>query len=373
MSAAVGDDGRMRAARFHGPGDIRIERIARPPLRGGAVEIRVEWCGICGTDLHEFTDGPIFCPTPDDPHPLTGETSPVVLGHEFTGIVTAIGDGVHGVANGERVAVEPRLVCGTCDACRRGLRNCCASAATIGLAGGGGGLAEYVVVDADLVFPFGELGAEAGALVEPLAVAYHAIRQSGFEAGDTVVVFGAGPIGLLVLAVLRALGAGPVVVVEPTATRRAHAEAGGAAAVLDPRVDDVAGGIAALTGGDGVAVAFDCAGVDATLQGCLDAVRAGGTVVNVAIRGRPATVDLLPLVLKEVRLVGTICYAGDHASVIELLRAGRLDVGHLVTARIGLDDLVDGGLRALLDDHGAQVKILVSPAAGATGASEETT
>ncbi len=351
----------MRAARFHGRGDIRIEEIPEPAIRPGTVKIKVDWCGICGTDLHEYVDGPIFCPTPEKPHPLTGETSPVILGHEFAGTVAELAADVDDLSVGERVTVEPRLVCQSCSPCLAGHHNSCERAATIGLAGGGGGLAEYIVVDRELVFSLGEVTTEAGALVEPLAVAYHAVGRAQIAPGATAAVFGAGPIGLLIVTVLRATGAGHISVVEPSAGRRRRALDAGADAVIDPLVEKADERIKELTGGAGADVAFECAGVDSVLAGCVAAVKARGTVVNVAIWSHPATLDMIPLVLKEVRLVGTICYAGDHQPVIDLLNAGKLSVDRFITRRIDLDDLVKGGLQTLLDGTGDHIKILVRP------------
>ncbi|MCQ8828720.1 2,3-butanediol dehydrogenase [Streptomyces malaysiensis] len=351
----------MRAARFHGRGDIRIEEIPEPAVRPGTVKIKVDWCGICGTDLHEYLDGPIFCPVPGEPHPMTGETSPVVLGHEFAGTVAEVAPDVDGLGVGERVTVEPRLVCRSCPPCLAGHHNSCDRAATIGLAGGGGGLAEYIVVDRELVFPLGELTTETGALIEPLAVAHHAVARAGIAPGARAVVFGAGPIGLLIVALLEATGAGHITVVEPSAGRRGRALEAGADVAIDPLAENVDECVRRLTGGAGADVAFECAGVDSALAGCVAAVRARGTVVNVAIRSHPATLDMIPLVLKEVRLVGTICYAGDHRPVIDLLRAGRLSVDRFITGRIDLEDLVEGGFQALLDGTGDHIKILVRP------------
>ncbi|MBI0293172.1 2,3-butanediol dehydrogenase [Streptomyces sp. PRKS01-29] len=351
----------MRAARFHGRGDIRIEEIPEPAVRPGAVKIKVDWCGICGTDLHEYVDGPIFCPTPEEPHPMTGETAPVVLGHEFAGTVAELAADVDGLSVGERVTVEPRLVCRSCPPCLAGHHNSCDRAATIGLAGGGGGLAEYIVVDRELVFSLGAMTTEAGALIEPLAVAHHAVTRAEIAPGASAAVFGAGPIGLLIVTVLKATGAGHISVVEPSAGRRRRALDAGADAVIDPLVEKADECVRELTGGAGADVAFECAGVDSVLAGCVAAVKVRGTVVNVAIRSRPATLDMMPLVLKEVRLVGTICYAGDHQPVIDLLNAGKLSVDRFITRRIDLDDLVEGGFEALLDGTGDHIKILVRP------------
>lgn len=351
----------MRAARFYASGDIRIDEIPEPMAIPGTVKIRVEWCGICGTDLHEYTDGPIFCPSANTAHPLTGEKAPVVLGHEFAGTITEVGEGVSTHAVGDRVCVEPRVACGSCPACRDSAPNSCQAVATIGLSGGGGGLAEFVVVEASLAFNIGELSFEQGALVEPLAVAYHAISQAREPHIESAVVFGAGPIGLLITAVLIAQGCEQVVLVEPSAVRRERGAAAGAHVLIDPMSQNAASIITEFTDGSGVQVAFDCAGVDASLQGCMEAVRPGGIIVNVAIRNAPAKIDLMPLTLKELRLVGTICYSGDHAAVIELLSSGKLQIEHIITKKIDLADLISEGFTALLEENENHAKILVRP------------
>ena len=201
----------MKAAMYYGRRDIRIEDVPEPEAGPGQVKVRVEWCGICGTDLHEYLDGPIFCPPVGAPHALTGEQVPVALGHEFAGAVADVGDGVTNVAVGDRVAVEPYLTCGRCARCPEGRYNVCDVLGFIGLSGGGGGFDEYVVADARRTFPIGGLGTDIGALVEPLAVAYHAVRLGGVRPGMTATVFGSGPIGLVTTAALRAAGAAEIV------------------------------------------------------------------------------------------------------------------------------------------------------------------
>ncbi len=351
----------MKAARFHGPGDIRVDDIPEPETRPGTVKVKVDWCGICGTDLHEFLEGPIFVPPKGQPHALTGEELPVVLGHEFAGVVTEVGKGVTGLAEGDAVAVEPYHTCGQCPACLAGRYNICSSLGFIGLSGGGGGFSEFCVVDAGLAHPLGGIGTDLGALVEPLAVGYHAVRLSGLQPGATAVVFGAGPIGLVTAANLRAAGAGRVVVVEPAAARKAKAVGAGADVVLDPTTDDVTAAVAELTGGAGADLAFECAGIDAVLAQAIGSVRAGGTVVNIAIWGHPAVVQMNDLVMKEVNVLGTLAYCGDHPDTIALLTDGKVDAGQFITARIGLEDIVEGGFRQLIENKEEHVKILVSP------------
>jgi (R,R)-butanediol dehydrogenase/meso-butanediol dehydrogenase/diacetyl reductase len=351
----------MKAARFHGPGDIRIDDIPEPRVGPGQVKIDVDWCGICGTDLHEYLEGPIFIPPKGSPHPLTGEEMPVVMGHEFAGVVSAVGSGVTNVREGDRVAVEPYDVCGECSACRIGRYNICRKLGFVGLDGQQGGFAEQCVVDARWAHPLGDIPTDLGALVEPLAVGYHAVRLSGIKPGDTAAVFGAGPIGLVTTAALKAAGAATVVVVEPAAVRKAKAPGAGADEVLDPSEVDVPDAIRDLTGGAGADVAFECAGIDAVLGSAVASVRPGGTVVNVAIWGHQARFAVNDLVFSEINLIGTLAYCGDHPDTIALLRDKKVDAAQFITGRIALDDLVSKGFRELIDNKEENVKILVSP------------
>src|SRR4051795_9048571 len=324
----------MKAARFHGRGDVRVEDVPEPRPGPGQVQIAVEWCGICGTDLHEFLDGPIFAPTPQAPHPLTGGAVPITLGHEFSGIVAGVGDGVTGVSEGDRVVVEPYDVCGTCVACRSGRYNICRSLGFIGLDGDQGGFAERMVVDRRWVHSIDGLTAEQGALVEPLAVGYHATKLSGIAPGQTAAVFGAGPIGLVTAAALRATGAGQVVVVEPADARKAKAPGAGGDVVLDPTQDDVPERIRELTDGGGADVTFECAGLAPVLAQAVASTRPGGTCINVSIWGHPATFDVNSLVFSEIRLIGSLAYAGRHPDVIELVPDGGVDVGAFINRAI---------------------------------------
>src|SRR3954447_11247971 len=351
----------MKAARFHGREDIRVEDMPEPHAGEGQVQIAVEWCGICGTDLHEFQDGPIFAPTPQNPHPLTGGAVPITLGHEFAGVVSEVGAGVTHVKEGDRVVVEPYDVCGTCVACRDGRYNICRSLGFIGLDGDQGGFAEKAVVAQRWVHPIGNMTTQQGALVEPLTVGYHAAKLSGIENGQTAAVFGSGPIGLVTAAALKALGAGQVVVVEPADARKAKAPGAGADHVLDPTEVDVPEAIRELTDGAGADVTFECAGLDPVLAQAVASTRPGGTCVNVSIWGHPATFDVNSLVFSEIRLIGSLAYAGRHPDVIELVRDGVVDVEQFITGRIALDDIVEQGFRELIDHKETNVKILVHP------------
>lgn len=351
----------MKAARFHARKDIRIEDIPEPELRAGAVKIDVAWCGICGTDLHEYLEGPIFCPAPGHPHPLSHEESPVTLGHEFSGTVSEVGEGVTGLAKGDNVVVEPYFVDGTCDMCQAGSYHLCRQMGFIGLSGGGGGLSEKIVVDARWVHPIGDIPLDEAALIEPLSVAHHAVARSGVKAGDTALVGGSGPIGLLTAAVLKGMGV-TTIISELTQARKEKATSSGVADhVLDPSKEDVPERVRELTGGAGADVAFECAGVNAVLDTMLDAVRPGAVVVNVSIWGAPATIDMQKIVLKEIDLRGTIAYVRDHPAVIKMVQEGKVDLKPFITGRIALEDLVEQGFDTLINHKDTAVKVLVHP------------
>ena len=351
----------MRAARFHGRQNITIDEVPEPVLRPGAVAIDVAWCGICGSDLHEYLEGPIFIPPAGHPHPLSGEEEPVTMGHEFSGTITALGEGVTDLTVGENVVVEPYFTCGECDMCQAGKYHLCRSMGFIGLSGGGGGLSEKVVVERRWVHPIGDIPLDEAALIEPLSVGHHAFVRSGAQAGDVALIGGAGPIGLLTAAVLKARGL-TVLMSEVTEARKVKArDTGVADHVIDPSTEDLQARVLELTDGRGVDVAFECSSVNAVLDALIDAVKPGGVVVNVSIWGHPATIDMMKIVLKEIDLRGTIAYVTDHPEAIKLVREGKVDLKPFITARIDLADVVDQGLDTLINHKDTAVKILVHP------------
>jgi (R,R)-butanediol dehydrogenase / meso-butanediol dehydrogenase / diacetyl reductase len=351
----------MKAARFNGPKDIEILDIPSPVIRDGAVMIDIAWCGICGTDLHEFLEGPIFIPAQGHPHPLTHEEMPVTMGHEFSGTISALGEGVTDLTVGENVVVEPFFVCGECGPCVAGRYNLCTKMGFIGLAGGGGGLSEQIVVDRRWVHPVGDIPLDQAALIEPLSVGHHAFVRSGAKAGDVAFVGGGGPIGLLLAAVLKAEGL-TVIVSELSEARKAKALSTGAADhVLDPSTDDIPARVLEITDGAGADVCFECSSVNAVLDLLLVAVKPGGVVVNVSIWSKPATIDMRTVVIKEIDLRGTIAYCNDHPATIKLVQDGRIDLAPFITARIPLDRLVEDGFDTLIHHNETAVKIIVHP------------
>lgn len=348
----------MQAVRWHGVKDIRVENIEEPKALKGKVKIKVEWCGICGSDLHEYAAGPIFIPK-DSPHPLTREKAPIVMGHEFSGQVVEVGEGVTKFKPGDRVVVEPVFACGECTACRQGKYNLCEKMGFLGLAGGGGGFSEYVAADERMVHKIPDtLSFEQGALVEPSAVALYAVRQSQFKVGDRAVVFGAGPIGLLVIEALKASGASRIYAVELSAERRNKAEELGAVG-LNPAETDVVSEIRRLTDG-GADVVFEVTGVPVVLTQAIQSTKLGGQIMIVSIFEKEAPIHPNLVVMQERNIAGIIGYRDVFPAVINLMNQGYFSAEKLVTKRIGLKDIVEQGFEALLKEKN-QVKILVSP------------
>lgn len=346
----------MKALRWHGQRDLRLENIEEPAAKPGKVKIKVEWCGICGSDLHEYTAGPIFIPE-GAPHPITGQKAPIVMGHEFSGQVVEVGEGVTKFKAGDRVTVEPIYACGHCEACKAGYYNLCSTMGFLGLAGGGGGFSEYVAADEAMVHKIPDnISYEQGALVEPSAVALHAVRQSKLKVGDKAVVFGAGPIGLLVIEALKASGASEIYAVELSPERKQKATELGAI-VIDPKEYDVVEELHKRTDG-GVDVAFEVTGVPPVFTQALNSTRIGGELMIVSIFEKEAALHPNNVVMKERSIKGIIGYRNVFPAVISLMGQGYFSADKLVTKRIKLDDVIEEGFEALLKEKN-QVKILV--------------
>ncbi|KAB1190591.1 alcohol dehydrogenase catalytic domain-containing protein [Haloferax sp. MBLA0076] len=356
----------MRAALYYDRKDIRVEDVEEDTVGPGQVRIEVDSCGICGSDLHEYTAGPIFVPR-DEPHPLSQETAPIRMGHEYSGVITDVGESVTDLEAGDAVAINPILSCGECRQCREGNYHICDSIGFLGLSGGNGGFAQSVVVDEHHAVPLGDdVPVEYGALVEPLSVGLHAVRRSGLQAGDSVAVFGSGPIGLAVIQAARAAGAGTIYVSEPRQARRERAADCGADVLVDPSSTNAVEYITSNTDG-GVDVSFEVAGVEASFNDAVQSTRPSGTTTVVSIWEEEASTHLNNVVLGERTVTGTLAYLGgprsdeEYGMVIEMLGDGRLDPDPFITDRIGLDELVEEGFDRLIDPASDHVKILVKP------------
>ncbi|MEV6380985.1 2,3-butanediol dehydrogenase [Streptomyces sp. NPDC051773] len=355
----------MKAAVWYGAKDVRIAEVDVPRARSGEVLIEVAYCGICGSDLHEYADGPHAIPV-TEPHPASGSTAPLVLGHEFCGTVTALGPSVTGLAVGDRVAVEPNYRCGTCSRCRAGEYNICRHFGFAGLMGDGG-MAEYAAVPAYMAHRLPEaVSLEQAALFEPASVALHALRRAG-ATPETVAVVGLGPVGLFCVLLAAARGVRRIVAVDVSPARLRLAGDLGATDLVDGREAGTGERILELTGGEGVDTAFEVVGSQSALHTCLAATRRGGRVVLVGL-AQEVSLDAFALVNNEQSIVASVGYRDTYPELIRLVAEQGLDLTAVVTSTIALADLVPAGFEALLDGPGDQVKILVSPASHRPGA-----
>jgi len=352
----------MKAALWYGKKDIRVEEVKEPKVTKGTVKIKVKWCGICGSDLHEYLTGPIFIPV-DTPHKLSGNKAPVILGHEFSGKVIEVGQDVTNLKVGDRVVVEPIVACGKCPACKEGKYNLCSFLGFHGLCGSGGGFAEYTVFPAEFVHKIPDsLSYEKAALVEPMAVALHSLRIGHFMTGQTAIVLGAGPIGLATIECLKAAGAKLVVALERISIRQEYAKRAGADIVLDPNQTNILEAVKKLTDGIGVDIAFETTGAKVGFDTGINSIKYDGTMVVTSIWEEDISFNPNVLVFTEKKIVGTLAYRNEFSATITQISDNRIKAEGYITKKILLDDIVEEGFVTLTgSEKKKHVKILVTP------------
>lgn len=339
----------MLAAVYRAPRRLTVEERAVPTIGPRDVLLEVSHCGICGTDLHFVLEG-------------MGRPGSVG-GHEYSGRIAVLGDEVEGWALGDPVVGGPRPGCGSCEYCRAGRPVLCSSHSLVDLDGFEGAFAEYVRVhESQLVRVPARLPLRHAALAEPLAVALHALTRSGIRPGQRVLVMGAGPIGLLVVAALRARGIDDVSVSEPAATRRARAIEVGAARVQHP--DELEGqGLPFRLVGSPVDIVFECSGRPAAMESGLTQLKRAGTLVMVGTGLARPTFDHNRILLNELVVTGAFNYdAGGFEEALRLLESGALPVEQLIERE---DVTLGGMLEAILElEHGVRAaKVMVAPRA----------
>jgi len=346
----------MLAAVLHGAKDIRVQSRPVPSLAPGLVLLRARRAGICGSDSHYFEHG--YC-GPFVP------TRPFILGHELTADVMAVGEGVTRPAVGARVTVNPPRACGICEYCKGGRSNLCRGTIMLGSASTtpptDGAFAEYVTVRADQCHELpAEMDDGSGAMMEPLAVALHAVKRAGCVSGKRVLVLGAGPIGLLLGMTARAFGAAPVALSDFVAARRKTALDLGADVALDPAASTLMEQVKHLTG-DGFDVIFEASGARTALRQAFDLVRPGGTIVQIGTLG---TEDVpLPanqLMVREIQLVGSFRYGNVFDEAIRLVASGRLDLRPLISRVFPLREASQAFLLAADKAQALKVQLQVS-------------
>ncbi|MFP5347102.1 MAG: NAD(P)-dependent alcohol dehydrogenase [Actinomycetes bacterium] len=340
----------MRASVLRGVRDVVVEE--RPVPRPGPDEVLVQVTavGVCGSDVHYYEHGRI------------GEfvvESPLVLGHEAGGRIVAVGEDVDPGRVGERVSIEPGVPCRHCEYCRRGMYNLCPDVRFFATPPVDGAFCKYVVVPSDFAYAVPDsLSDDAAALLEPLSVGVWANRKAGVGVGSSVLVAGAGPVGLLVAQVARVMGASEVVVSDVDEGRRSVATELGATRVLDP-----ADGSPADQGVE-VDAFVDCSGVPAAVTAGFGSVRRGGAVVLVGMGADEVPVPVSTVQNRELLVTGTFRYANTWPEAIALASSGSVELDRLVTAHVDLDHAEDA---LAPDPKERHLKIVVRPTSDASG------
>ncbi|QQK80730.1 2,3-butanediol dehydrogenase [Salicibibacter cibi] len=343
----------MEAAVWHGEKDIRIENVEEKPLKDTEVKVKVAWGGICGSDLHEYEEGPVFVPNEKE-DPLTNEKAPLTMGHEFAGIVEEVGKNVTKYKAGDRVAINPTLTYGN----KPEEQDPYDGFSFIGLHGDGG-FTKYANAPEDNVYALPEsLTLQDGALTEPTAVAVEAVKKGKLQLGDKVAVFGAGPIGLLTAVAAKAAGASEIIVLDLSEARLKKAKELGATHIINSGEVDPVEAIKEIAP-DGVDVSFEVAGVAPTFKQAIDVTKALGTMVIVSIFAKPIEWNPIQLTNTGVNIESSIAYTStSFQQTLDLMGTGQLKPQAVITDYIQLDDIVEKGFEALSNDK-SQAKILV--------------
>lgn len=332
----------MKAVALDGNRSMRLIDMPEPRPRPGDVKLRVLFCGICGSDVHFYSHAPV---SPE---------SPLIMGHEFTGEVVELGDGVSGLERGDVVVVNPAQSCGECEACSAGDEELCRHRyEPIGFKRHGA-YAEYVCVRAWTAtkLPSGARP-DLMALTEPLGVCLRGVERGGVRAGEKVAITGAGPIGLLILLAAKRKGAGRVIVSETIEGRRELARRLGAE-VVNPEATPLP--LAAPE----TDVAFECAGVAAAMDDCLSCIRKEGRVVVMSLFNEPYSISMMRLMLCQQQVIGSYACMDTFPEAAAVAASGEIALESLITSRIGLRDVPDA-FECLCANPGTHCKILVSP------------
>ncbi|WP_027151477.1 zinc-dependent alcohol dehydrogenase family protein [Mesorhizobium sp. WSM2561] len=339
----------MRAVRLEGVGSIVLRDVNKPVAGPDDLLVRIEACGVCGTDRHLF-HGEFPC------------TPPVTLGHEFSGIVEAIGTAVSGFSVGDRVTGDPNIACGRCPHCHAGRTNLCHNLVAIGIRRDGG-FAEYVVLPHKQAFLLpNDLKPTHGAFCEPLGCCLHGLDLAQVRPGSSVAVLGGGVIGLLTVQLARLAGATTIILSTRQTSRRALAKELGATVTVDPIacdiIDTVVGPSGLMPGG--VDVVFECAGVRETVEQSMRLARAGGTVVVVGVmpQGMKAEFEPFDLLFRELRVLGSFLNPFTHRRAADLIASGAIEIDKLISRQVTLEEAA-----AVIANPPApgEVKVLVLP------------
>lgn len=321
-----------KAAYLKQIGEIEFRTVKTPKPRADEALVKIEACGVCGSDVHYYKHGRI------------GDylvRKPVILGHECAGTVVAVGRRVKNVAPGDRVAVEAGVTCGKCEFCRTGRYNLCPDVVFLATPPVHGAFVQYIAHRADWLFKLPDgVSFEEGAMLEPFNVGLYAATLSGVTVGHTVAVLGSGPIGLTALQAAKAYGASTIIATDIVASRLRLAKKLGAKHVINATKDDPVEAILDLTGGQGADVVFEAAGAVATTQQSVAVAKRGGSVALIGL-GPKARVEMpvMALICKELHVTGQFRYANLYPAAIGLVASGAVDLKSMINRRHPFADL----------------------------------
>lgn len=331
----------MKAGVFYSKNDLRIEEIPKPSPKAGEVLIKVKACGICGTDVHIYNGDKGCFPTP----------AGTVLGHEFSGIVEAVGEGVKEIKVGDRVCVDPNKLCGDCYYCKSGIGHFCENMIGIGT-GVNGGFAEYCAVPQSQVYKIADSTSyEAAAMTEPTACCVHGIDMCNISCGDTVAIIGGGMIGMIMLQLAKLSGAGKLIMIEPVAEKRTIAEKLGADLCIDPIENEVKK-VLIENGIERISAVIECVGKTSTIEQAIDIAGEKSVVMMFGLTAPDDTISIKPFEIfqKEIVLKSSFINPYTQKRALELIDSGKIDVSSVVYSCEPLESLpkilADGSLRA---------------------------
>ena len=339
----------MKAAVFYGKNDLRIEEIGKKAPGKDEVQIRVKACGICGTDVHIYHGDEGAAPTPMG----------TVLGHEFAGIVEAVGEGVTDIKVGDRVCVDPNKLCNECYYCKSGIGHFCEHMIGIGTTVHGG-FAEYCTVPQTQVYKIGENTTyEMAAMTEPVACCVHGIDMCDIQCGDTVAVIGGGMIGLIMLQLAKISGAGKLVIIEPVKEKREAALKLGADLAIDPFASDVKATLAEA-GIERISTVIECVGKVATMKQAIDIAGLKSTVMLFGLTAPGDLMEIKPFEIfkKEITLRASFINPYTQKRALALIDGGKIDVTSMICKRATLEELP-----GILEDPSKRAlgKVIVCP------------
>ncbi len=339
----------MHASYFLGDKTFEVRERPVPKAGPGEVVIQNMVCGVCGTDVHIYHGEPGSADV----------TPPVVLGHEYSGIVTEVGEGVSSLKPGDHVTVDPNIYCGRCEYCQNGKKQLCESMEAIGVTRDGG-FEEYSVVPEAQAFKLSpKLPLEAGAMAEPVACCLHGIDLAGIRPGNTVCVVGGGAIGLIMVQLSKLSGAAKVILSEPDAKRREAGLEVGADCAVDPASHDCEERFRQAAG-SGADVVIECVGNLPAVKSAFRFAKKGATVVLFSVPKPDSTFELplFDVYKKELTIKGSFVNPDTHERAVALLNSGRLDFGPIITHRFSLDKMAEAIAMQMSSES---IKVVVCP------------